>query len=394
VAILHVVQFALPEISSGYTIRTAALLREQQRLDLDPIVVTSPTHPGGGSAVVEGVIHYRSGPDRATRLVWLRDAARVGALARRIQQIGRERGDVKLVHAHSPVLCGMAAVRAGRALGLSVVYEVRGLWEEAMVGRSLRYRVARAMEARVCRQAGAVVAISEGLKRDFVRRGIPEERIHVIPNGVDSDAFQPTAPDAQWRVEHGLGDCPVVLYLGALRGYEGVDLLFDAFPMIRGRFPAARLVVVGDGEARQALAERARGLGESVVLLPPVAHAEVRRVYAAADVVVYPRRATRETELVTPLKPLEAMAMGKPIVASDVGGLRELLSDGKTARMFPAGSAPALAEAVGEVLSDGPLRARLGETARQVAQQRDWRLIVPRYREVYAAAASARSPSA
>jgi glycosyltransferase involved in cell wall biosynthesis len=121
--------------------------------------------------------------------------------------------------------------------------------------------------------------------------------------------------------------------------------------------------------------------------LPPVPHAEVRRVYAAADLVVYPRRATRETELVTPLKPLEAMAMGKPIVASDVGGLRELLSDGETARLFPAGSAPALAAAVSELLADGPLRSRLGEMARQVArQQRDWRMIVPRYREAYAAA--------
>ena len=392
-AILHIVQFALPEISSGYTIRTSAVLGEQQHLGLDPIVLTSPRHPGAANAVVEGVMHYRSGPDPATRLVWLRDSIRVRALARRIQEIARERDDVRLLHAHSPVLCGMAALRAGRALGLPVVYEVRGLWEEAMAGRSLRYRLARAMETRVCRQAGAVVAISEGLKREFVSRGVPAMKVHVIPNGVDTDAFQPTPPDPQWRAAHRVGDGPVVLYLGALRDYEGIDLLFDALPRIRDRFPAVRLVVVGDGEARQALADRARGIGDSVVLLPPVPHSGVKQCYAAADVVAYPRRTTRATELVTPLKPLEAMAMGKPIVASAVGGLRELLTDGQTARLFTAGSATALADVVAELLADGALRSRLGETARQVArEQRDWRMIVPRHRDVYAAATASVRP--
>jgi len=395
-AILHIVQFALPEISSGYTIRTAALLKEQQRLGLDPIVLTSPRHPGSADAVVEGVMHYRSGPDPAMRLLWLRDAIRVRALARRVVAIAAERGDVKLLHAHSPVLCGMAALRAGRALGLPVVYEVRGLWEEAMSRRSLRYRLARAMETRVCRQASAVVTISQGLKAEFASRGIPEAKLHFIPNGVDTDAFQPTPPDPQWKEAHGVGDGPVLLYLGALREYEGVDLLLDALPQITDRVSGAKLVIIGDGEARHALAERARRMGDSVVLLPPVPHSEVKQCYAAADILVYPRRSTRATELVTPLKPLEAMAMGKPIVAGDVAGLRELLSDGQTARFFPSGSAAALADAVIELLGDDSLRSRLGENARQVARdQRDWRTIVPRYREVYAAAtASARPRSA
>jgi len=395
VAILHIVQYARPEISSGYTIRTAAVLKEQQRLGLDPIVLTSPRHPRGADAVVDGIVQYRSGPDPRTGVVWLRDTARVRALARRILEIVRQRNDVTLLHAHSPVLCGMAALRAGRKLGLPVVYEVRGLWEEAMPRRSLRYRLARALETRVCRQAAAVVAISEGLKREFVRRGLAEARIHVIPNGVDTGAFRPTAPDRQWRAAYRLGDGPVVLYLGALREYEGVDLLLDALPPIRNRFPAVKLVVVGDGEAKQALSERIRDLGESAALLPSVPHSQVMQWYALADVVAYPRRATRATELVTPLKPLEAMAMGKPIVASDVGGLRELLSDGETALLFPAGSREALAEAITELLTNEALRLRLGQAARRtVCDQRDWRMIVPRYRAVYAAASAARPRSA
>jgi len=388
VAILHIVQFALPEISSGYTIRTAAVLKQQHALGLGPVVVTSPRHPAASEPMHGGVMHYRSGPDPATRLVWLRDGIRVRALARRIEEIARARGDLSLLHAHSPVLCGMAALRAGRALGLPVVYEVRGLWEEAMPRHwSLRYRMARAMETRVCRRADAVVAISECLKREFVSRGIPEAKVHVIPNGVDAEQFRPVAADREWRAERGLGDGPMLLYLGALREYEGVDLVMDAMPRVRERFPGARLVIVGDGEARPMLAERARGMGEAVALLPPVAHAEVRGWYAAADLIIYPRRSTRATELVTPLKPLEAMAMGKAIIASDVGGLREVLADGQTGRLFPAGAVTALAEAIIELLADESLRARLGEGASEVArEQRDWRVIVPRYREVYAAA--------
>ena len=267
-AILHIVQFALPEISSGYTIRTAAVLKQQQALGIGPVVLTSPRQPGEGDSIVEGVRHYRSGPDPATRLVWLRDSMRVCALARRIEEIARARGDLSLLHAHSPVLCGMAALRAGRALGLPVVYEVRGLWEEAMPRHwSLRYRMARAMETRVCRRADAVVAISEGLQREFVSRGVPETKVYVISNGVDAEQFRPVAADPGWRAERGLADGPILLYLGALREYEGVNLLLDAMPRVRERFPSARLVIVGDGEARPVLAERARGMGDAVALL-------------------------------------------------------------------------------------------------------------------------------
>ncbi|MFB3879852.1 MAG: glycosyltransferase family 4 protein [Armatimonadota bacterium] len=387
-AILHVVQFALPEVSSGYTIRTAAILKQQKALGMDPVVLTSPRQPSGSESIQNGVACYRSGPEPRTRLVWLRDSARVRAVARRIEEIAKERGDLKLLHAHSPVLCGMAALRAGRALGLPVVYEVRGLWEEAMPRHwSVRYRMARAMETRVCRRADGVVTISEGLKREFVGRGVREAKVHVVPNGVDAEQFRPMAADAQWRAERQLGDGPLVVYLGALRGYEGVDLAMEAMPRVRERFPRARLIVVGEGQAGPMLEARAREMGDGVALLPPVAHAEVARWYAVADVVVYPRRSTRATQLVTPLKPLEAMAMGKAVVASDVGGLLELIRDGETGRLFPAESVSALAEAIIELLADEALRTRLGERAsRWAREERDWRSIVPRYQEVYEAA--------
>ena len=391
-AILHVVQFALPEISSGYTIRTAAILRQQRSQGLDPVVVTSPRHPTSPERSLEGIPHYRSGPEVNAGNVWLRDWLRVRSLARRIEQVAAERGDLRLLHAHSPVLCGMAALRAGRRLGLPVVYEVRGLWEEAMVQQSRRsrwsprYLLAQRMETQVCNRADAVVTISLGLQKELIARGVPERKTHVVPNGVDLTQFSPGHAPPSWRSDHGLSDGPLILYLGAIRGYEGVDLLLKAFCLVREGDPHAQLLIVGQGEDRDRIAAETSRLGRGVTTLPPVPHSEVAGFYAAADVVVYPRLSTRATELVTPLKPLEAMAMAKAIVASDVGGLRELFSDGDAARLFPAGSAAALGEAIGALITNEPLRRQLGEAARQTARERfDWRMISERYLEVYRA---------
>ncbi len=247
-----------------------------------------------------------------------------------------------------------------------------------------RYRLARRLETQLCRRAQAVVTISDGLRREFLARGISEDKLHVVTNGVDTRVFAPPSPARDWRSQRNLPGGPVALYLGALRAYEGVGLLIEALPRIRQRVPDAQVVIVGAGEHTQRLAEQARRIGGGVTILPPVPHEDTPPLYAAADVVAYPRVSTRATELVTPLKPLESMAMGKAIAASDVGGLRELLSDGETARLFAAGSVDSLADVVASLLGDPAERQRIGEAANRVARERyDWRRVVQRYEVVY-----------
>jgi len=395
VAILHIAQYSLPEISSGYTIRTHAIATEQRSLGLEPIVVTSPRHPSDEEAALDGIPYLRCRPERPVRSPWLRDVRRVRTLAARIAEIAADRGEIRLLHAHSPLLCGMAALRAARRLGLPVVYEVRGLWEEVIAeraaGRRLhpRYLLARSLELRVCRRASAVVAISEGLRGHLIRRGLPAERVRVIPNGVDTKTFAPRTPPSDFRRSFGLGNGPLALYLGAIRRYEGIDTLLDAWPAVTARVPNAQAMIVGAGEDRSRVSERVKALGPGVVLLPPLPHDAVGDYYAAADIVIYPRLSTLATEIVAPLKPLEAMAMGKAIIASDVGGLRELVTDDETARLFPDGSPVALAEACIELLSDDELRGRLGERARRhVIAHHQWRQVAERYRDLYHSVAS------
>lgn len=389
-AVLHIVQYSLPQIVSGYTIRTQAIARQQTALGLKPIVLTSPRHPGAADDEVEGIAYHRCPPERQRTSVYLRDAARVRALAAKIEQIVASHRDIRLLHAHSPQLCGMAALRAGRRLGLPVVYEVRGLWNEALRGRGplpawwLRYHMAESAETRVCRAAAAVVAVSEGLREAFIARGVAPGRIHVVGNGVDPQRFAPRDPASSWAVSHGLAGGQVVLYLGALRKYEGIHVLLEAFPLMLEARPDTRLVMVGDGEEQAQIAARALALGDRVHVLPAVPHAETPEWYAAADLIVYPRLSTRATELVTPLKPLEAMAMAKAIVASDVRGLRELLTDGETARLFPAGFVPGLAQACRELLADEGERARLGRAARDAVLARyDLRQVMAKYLGIY-----------
>ena len=231
------------------------------------------------------------------------------------------------------------------------------------------------------------MTISQALRREFALRGVPETNIHVVGNGVDTECFAPSEPSFELRQELKLGSGPIILYLGALRTYEGVDVLLEALEQVRKRVAGAQLLIVGGGEDAQRISEQSQPKGETVRVIPPTPHSQTLPLYSIADVVVYPRLSTRATELVTPLKPLEAMAMGKAIVASDVGGLRELVSDGKTARLVPPGSADDLADAISTLLERDEERKRLGQEARRVAVERyDWRKVLRGYVDVYRSA--------
>ena len=185
-----------------------------------------------------------------------------------------------------------------------------------------------------------MAVICEGLRQDLIRRGIAPEKIIVSPNGVDMELFgSPLAADLPFAASLGLEDADTVGFIGSFYDYEGLDDLIAAMPLLLARRPKAQLLLVGGGPMEAALKAQAGAspASDRIRFVGRVPHDEVERYYALIDILAYPRKAMRLTELVTPLKPLEAMAQRKLVAASDVGGHRELIEDDVTGTLFPAG---------------------------------------------------------
>jgi hypothetical protein len=393
--ILHILDHS-PPLHSGYVFRTLAILREQHALGWQTLQMTTPRH-GKGAAEFEDVDGWRfhRTPQKESagfRVPGAGYLLEMRATARRIEYLAQT-FDADILHAHSPVLNALPALRAGRRLGIPVVYELRALWEDAAVDHgtttegSLRYRASRMLESHALRHAGHVTTICEGLRREIADRGIPAERITVIPNAVDARAFRfGDAPDPVLRAKLGLAGASVIGFAGSFYSYEGLDLLLDAAALLVPGRPDLRILLVGGGPQEQALKSQAArlSLGDRVVFTGRVPHAEVQRYYDLIDVLAYPRHRMRLTEIVTPLKPLEAMAQGRMFVASDVGGHHELVRDGETGFLFPAGDAGALARTIDRVLSDRADWPRVRSAARRfVETERTWSGSVSRYEGVY-----------
>ncbi|MGV3513165.1 MAG: TIGR04063 family PEP-CTERM/XrtA system glycosyltransferase [Novosphingobium sp.] len=393
--VLHVLDHSLP-MHSGYTFRTRAILKAQEAMGLEVRGVTGQRHTAPTPAdpeVVDGLTFYRAG-GAPGGLPLVREWAEVSALAERIVELAREwRPDV--LHAHSPALCGLAALKAGRRLGIPVVYEIRAFWEDAAVGNgtgregSAKYWLTRVLENDVVSGAHRVVTICEGLRKDLIARGFAPEKLSIMPNGVDLDLFgDPLPRDAALAAELELGDGPVIGFLGSYYPYEGLDDLIAAMPAIVARVPDARLLMVGGGPAEAALRAQAQGspVAGAIRFVGRVPHHQVDRYYSLVDVVCYPRKAMRLTDLVTPLKPLEAMAQGKLVSASDVGGHRELVEHGSTGTLFPPDDPAGLARALADLLASSGGWVSRREVARAfVREKHDWARNVRRYLPVYQA---------
>lgn len=396
--VLHVLHNSLP-LLCGYSIRSGAILRHQRQQGLDPVVVTSARNPNPTAELVDhvdGIEHFRTARLSHASLPILHERALMRTLQQRVEEvIGQTRPDI--VHAHSPVLVGLPALRAARDHGLPFVYEVRDLWENASVDRgkfgykSPFYQIARRLETRVLRRADAVVTICDTLRDDLSTRVVDPGRVFVVGNGVDADAFDPATPDRDARERWGLTGKQVIAYLGTFQPYEGLDLLIRTLPQILARRPTAHLVIAGGSAGESTAAETSMlelvdrlDLRSHVTFTGRLPHAMTSGVYALADVVAYPRLLTRTTALTTPLKPLEAMAMGRAVLSSDVPAMRELVRDGETGLTFPAGQQEGLARTCVRLLEDGALRRALGERARAwTVGYRRWAALVGRYRGIY-----------
>ncbi len=380
----------------GYSNRSRSLIAAQKNLGWHPAVVTSPLHNlddrSPQDTVWDSVPYYRvpSGSSWSWKAInrrWpgFREWGVVHLLEKSITKaLASERFD--LIHAHSPALCGLSASRAAASAGIPFVYEIRSFWEDGVPQKptSLRYKLTRALETHVANSANAVVGIARPILKDLTSRGIPELKLFHVPNGVDVARFTPRDYDRDLAKELQLDDTPTLGFIGTFFPWEGVSWLVRAATALHARGVPFKLLIIGDGTeaVRDAIQqEKAQGF---VSYLGRVRHEEVERYYSILDVLVYPRRSLRITELVTPLKPLEAMALGKAVLGSNVGGIRELIEPEVTGLLFEPDEIDDFCRQATRLLHDANLRSALGRNARaKVCQESDWNTVTELYRKVY-----------
>ena len=386
---------------AGYTIRSDYILQHQRAHGLNPAVVTSAQQMSGEifHEEIGGICHWRTPELRGKQLPGLRELRLMTALEARVSGAIREwRPDV--IHAHSPMLVGLPALRAARKFGLPFVYEVRDLWENASVDRgkfkedSLQYRVARAAETLVFKRADAVVTICESLKNEIAPRVGNRGALQVVANGVDSEKFTPReASPATWN-KWKLAGKKVIGYIGTFQPYEGLETLIEAIREIAREVPEAHVVITGAGGQENELKAftREKGLSHLVTFTGRVPHDEVFSLYAMASLMVYPRVLTRVTALTTPLKPLEAMSMARTVIVSDVPAMGELVRYGETGLVFRAGDSGDLARKAIDVLKQPARLDELGRSARAwILKERQWPMLLSRYSTVYERAIARRA---
>jgi len=395
IKVYHILDHFIPEYS-GYTFRTRYILKNQREHGIKPIGIISPLYTEGLKCkeIIDEIEFNRSIFNHKAikhNIPFLKQYQTVEFFKKDICRFLKDkpRG---IIHAHSPVLNALASLSVARKLAMPFVYEVRAFWEDAAVdmgktnNNSLRYKITKTLETKVLKNADRVITICEGLKKDMVGRGIDKDKIWVVPNGVNLDVFKPRPRDEKLAFSFGLEGKIVLGFIGSFYNYEGLDLLIKAMPEISKVNKNIVLLLVGAGETEENLKSLARelNLGERVIFAGKVPHSEVRNYYSVIDILLYPRIRIRLTDLVTPLKPLEAMAMGKAVIGSNAGGIAEIIKDGENGLLFEAGSIEGLASKVSFLAENPSYRGELAAQGREyVINNRNWDSIIRKHFKVY-----------
>lgn len=393
--VLHVLEYSRPNIS-GYSLRSDAIIRHQRLLGIETQQLTSQRFQDFSQLAedVDGVIYQRTPKYQG----WLANIplfsylGYINHLSKRIEELViADKPDV--IQCHSPMFNALAAIKIARKYNIPVTYEIRALWEDAAVDTgkisegSLKYKLIKAMEQWALLKVDAVSCICKGLTHDINSRGIAMEKLFVTPNAVDLQKFSPIKErDKVLEQTLNLEGKKVLAFIGTFFKYEGLSYAIEAMSIIAKQRCDIHLLLVGAGNEFDNLHEQVRqaNLEQYVTFVGRVNFDQVNRYYSLADIMLFPRESIRLTELVTPLKPLESMAQLKPVLASNIGGHRELISDNETGFLAPPEDSQALADKVLSIIDDDVLLATIAEQGLTfVTEQRTWLKTADQYLSTY-----------
>lgn len=394
--VLNVLNVSLPYSSNGYSIRSKNVIECQKQLDIDSVVVTRPGFPSDFNhdikkkkilkEIIDDIPYYRIEQDIFYRHTPIYKYLNI--FTKKISKIIKlEKPDV--VHAASNYVNGLAALRAARMANLPFIYEIRGFWElttaskEPEFENSEEYCLVQKIETYLANQADKVVVICEGLKNELIRRGIDERKIVLAPNGVDTDKFKLVEKNKSLLRELDIAGKFVIGYIGSIVKYEGLQHVIEALSVIkkaRGKLEI-RYIVVGDGDYLDTLKElvHKKNLVSEVIFTGRVNHDQVIDYYSVFDLCVYSREESDVTNMVTPLKPLEAMSCNKVVIGSSTDALQELISDGINGFVYTTNEQ--LIALILEI-KDGTLL--LEDNPREwIEKNRSWDVICETYKDLY-----------
>jgi glycosyltransferase involved in cell wall biosynthesis len=304
-----------------------------------------------------------------------------------------EKEKPEFIHAASNYMNGVVANYVAKSLGIKSIYEVRGLWEITRISRqpewkgSEFYNLMSKMEAEAAKNADVVFTLTEALKDEMISRGVDENKIELLPNGVNSGRFLPRERNNTLATKLGIENKVVIGFIGSVVGYEGLDCLVTATEILLNKgLDNFAVLIVGDGSAWYELKEdvKVRGLDSTIIFTGRVPHDQVEDYYSIVDIAPFPRKGIPVCEMVSPLKPFEAMSMEKAIISSNVAALAEFVFEGENGLLFEKDNVQDLAFKLEKLILDGDLREKLGKQAREwVVEKRDWKVITKKLSDVY-----------
>lgn len=388
----YVLSVSLPQDTTGYSMRTQSLVAALQDHGLTIHCLTRPGFPwhrrlaGPAEPARIGPVTYHRCGSKAHRIP--SDFASIRAAeAELVDRIGE--ANPKAVMAGSNHQTAIPAMLAARRLGLPFIYDVRGFWEDSRAakdpgwGAGEGYRIACELEALAATRADLVLTLNPAMRDELILRGVRPERICLLPNAADPDRFMPRERSAALAGRLGIAaDTPVIGYVGSFTTYEGLDDLVATGAALAQREQDFRMVIVGgeeaprtailDGLRRQA---EAAGIADRIILPGRVPAEAVAEWYSLVDIAPLPRKPLKVTQTVSPLKPLEAMAMAKCVVVPDLPPFLDMVRHAQTGMVYRQGDTADLAATLEILIRDPALRQRLGTQARQwILAERTWDL--------------------
>lgn len=389
--VLHIVYQSLPNIS-GSSIRTRDIVGSQKEIGLKPIIISSPFQNGESSSnpeYINEIQHYRTYNDNPEHLVTeakssvfkrINKALSIFSFYTKIDAIIKIENP-KILHAHATFFCGIVAILLGKKHKIPVVYEVRSLWEErekkeadSFISR-LQPKLITAIETYVMKRADLVIAINKNLENNITQRGVGNTEI--VANAVNTSLINPIKDSAEKRPT-SFG------YIGSVSPIEGLDMVVRLWAILEKKGLENQFHVYGTGTFFNTLKSLVEELDlKQFHLHGSVKPSEINTAFNKVDVIINPRIKSKITDTVTPLKPLEAMAYSKLVIASDVGGMKELIEHKKTGLLFKAENLIELEKCVVEIISCGIPSVIVTEAKDYVLKKKSWFQNAEKYKSYY-----------